>query len=75
LNSLKDASRLAWASSLGINLVLCTVIGLALGMVLDRWLNAKPYFTLGFLLLGIAAGFWNILKEGLRSGVSPGKKT
>lgn len=59
---LKGAKDLAWASSIGLTLVLCTVIGLAIGVWLDRWLGTKPWLTLAWLILGILAGFWNILK-------------
>lgn len=41
-------------------MVAATFIGLAMGFYLDRWLETSPWFTLGFLLLGIASGFRNI---------------
>ena len=51
---------LAIASSIGIAIVLATVIGLAAGYYLDLWLDTKPVLTLVFLLFGIIAGFKNI---------------
>ncbi len=54
---------LATASTVGINLVLSTFIGFALGYYLvDRYLNTYPWFTIIFLLLGIAAGFKHLFK-------------
>ncbi|MDZ7760924.1 MAG: AtpZ/AtpI family protein [Desulfovermiculus sp.] len=51
------------ASLLGIHLVATTFIGLAIGYFLDIWLETKPWLTLIFLVLGIAAGFKNMFAE------------
>ncbi|MFH1092320.1 MAG: AtpZ/AtpI family protein [Pseudomonadota bacterium] len=50
----------ALASSVGLAMVLATVIGLAVGYYLDKWLGTSPWLTLIFLLLGIVAGFRNL---------------
>jgi ATP synthase protein I len=49
-------------SAVGITLVVATVIGLAGGYYLDRWLGTSPWLTLLGLLLGIAAGFVNLFR-------------
>jgi ATP synthase protein I len=49
-------------STIGLTLVLATVIGLAGGYALDRWLGTKPWLTLIGLGLGIAAGFVNLFR-------------
>lgn len=55
------------ASTVGINLVLCTFIGFAIGYyLLDKYLNAFPWFTIIFLILGIAAGFSYLIKVALK---------
>ena len=59
---------IGWASSVGLVMVFCTVIGLAIGIGLDRWLHTHPWLTLIFLILGIVSGFWNILKDVLGKG-------
>lgn len=48
------------ASTLGLHLVSGTVVGLAIGLYLDSKLDTKPWLTLVFLLVGIAAGFKNV---------------
>jgi ATP synthase protein I len=48
------------ASSMGIAMVLATVMGLAAGYYLDKWLGTSPWCTLIFLVLGIVAGFKNL---------------
>ena len=49
-------------STIGLTLVLATVIGLAGGYALDRWLGTKPWLTLIGLGFGIAAGFVNLFR-------------
>ena len=51
---------LGFLSSLGISMVAATLIGLAMGIYLDRWLGTSPWLTLIFLVFGIIAGFRNI---------------
>jgi len=51
---------LGFLSSLGISMVAATLIGLAMGYYLDRWLGTSPWLTMLFLGFGIAAGFRNI---------------
>ncbi len=50
-------------STIGITLVVATVIGLAGGYYLDRWLGTSPWLTLIGLLVGIAAGFVNLFRS------------
>lgn len=57
----------AWRSvgqlaSIGMAMVLATVIGLAAGYYADRWLGTSPWLTLIGLGLGIAAGFVTLFR-------------
>jgi len=52
--------RLVWLSSVGISMVVATFIGLYIGVYLDSIFSTKPWFTIIFLIIGIAAGFRNI---------------
>jgi len=69
----KDSKRelvryLGMASTVGINLVATTVAGFAIGYwILDRFFNSFPWFTIIFLLLGIAAGFKYLFKVAARA--------
>jgi F0F1-type ATP synthase assembly protein I len=51
------------ATSLGWDLALPIFGGVLLGHLLDRALNTTYVFTLGFLLLGIATGFYNVIRS------------
>jgi ATP synthase protein I len=50
-------TALAELSSIGIAMVLATVIGLAGGYFADKWLGTTPWLLLIGLGFGIAAGF------------------
>jgi ATP synthase protein I len=47
-------------STVGLTLVFATVIGLYIGLKLDKWLGTSPWLTALFLLIGIIAGFRNL---------------
>jgi ATP synthase protein I len=44
-------------SSLGIEMGLCVVIGLAIGHYLDKYFTTYPYCTFTFMIFGIVAAF------------------
>ena len=44
-------------SAIGLEMGLSVAIGLAIGFYLDRYFQTKPWLTIIFLLLGVAAGF------------------
>lgn len=39
------------------------IFGMVAGYYLDQMLNTKPWWMLGLIFLGIATGFWSIIKE------------
>ncbi|MBA3061110.1 MAG: AtpZ/AtpI family protein, partial [Nitrospirae bacterium] len=47
---------------IGLNLVLATFVGLAMGYGLDKLFNTSPWFTIIFLIVGIIAGFRGLIK-------------
>ncbi|HUI67683.1 MAG TPA: AtpZ/AtpI family protein [Nitrospirota bacterium] len=47
-------------STVGLTMVFATVIGLYVGLKLDKWLGTSPWLTALFLLIGIVAGFRNL---------------
>lgn len=50
------------ASSVGLELGLAVVIGLLFGMWLDGKLGSEPWMMLLFLVLGLVAGFRNVIR-------------
>jgi ATP synthase protein I len=61
----KDRSgfrRLADLSSLALMLPSSIVVGLFFGYLLDKLLGTRPWMLFVFLLLGIASGFYSLLR-------------
>ena len=58
--------QLAEYSQLAFILPACTVIGWLIGVGLDHWLHTTWLYLAG-LLLGIAAGFIELLRTALKS--------
>ena len=52
--------QLWYYSSLSFSIALSIVIGLAIGVWLDKRFDTSPVWTLIFLVLGVIAGFRNI---------------
>jgi ATP synthase protein I len=55
--------NLLWMSTLGINLVLSSAVGVVIGLYLDKWLKTQPVMTILFFLVGTFAGFRQIYRE------------
>lgn len=49
-------------SSLGLEMGVAIAIGLVIGIYLDRRFGSSPWLTIIFFLLGVAAGFKNIIR-------------
>jgi ATP synthase protein I len=50
-------------STVGITMVVATVIGYFIGVFLDKVFGTSPWLMIVFLLLGIAAGFKNLYDQ------------
>lgn len=50
------------ASALGINFVLCVIIGVGLGYLLDKLIGTFPAFSIVFLAAGFVAGVKEIFR-------------
>lgn len=58
----RRSSALGKAFQLATELVAGVFVGGLIGWLLDRWFGTLPLFLLVFLLLGIAAGFLNVIR-------------
>jgi ATP synthase protein I len=50
------------ASSVGLNLVFSTFVGLAIGYGLDHLFHTSPWLMIIFTILGIVAGFRELVR-------------
>jgi ATP synthase protein I len=68
-----DAQRSVRAVSVGIRVlsefVAAVLVGAFLGWLFDRVLGSSPWGLVGFLMLGLAAGFWNVYRIATTSDV------
>lgn len=55
-----------YASTIGLHMVSGVLVGLAVGWLIDNWLDSKPWGILIFLGFGIAAGFKNVYVDAKR---------
>jgi F0F1-type ATP synthase assembly protein I len=51
---------------LGLEMAVGVVLGIVVGQWLDRKYNWAPWGTLGCAMLGISAGMYMLIREGLR---------
>ena len=56
------ASALAQGTRHAFEIAATTMVGGGIGWMLDRWLETGPWMLLTFFLLGVVAGFWNLMK-------------
>lgn len=56
------ASALAQGTRHAFEIAATTLVGGGIGWMLDRWLETGPFMLLLFFLLGVGAGFWNLMK-------------
>lgn len=59
IRNFETIKKVVYASSIGLVLVISTLIGLGGGYLLDSLLDTNPWFTIAGLLVGIIAGFYN----------------
>ena len=67
------------ALRIGAELVVSVAVGGGIGWMIDSWLETKPWFLIGFLFLGNAAGLWNVFRltnsQGYAVGFEPGGRS
>jgi ATP synthase protein I len=63
--------QLLEASTVGLNLVLSTFVGLAIGYYLDRYFHTSPWLTIIFLIIGIVTGFRELIRIAKKQNNGP----
>lgn len=47
---------------IAVELAAAVLVGAGIGIVLDRWLGTAPWLLIVFFLIGVAAGFLNVIR-------------
>ena len=53
-------AALSLLSQIGVTIIVCIAVGIAIGFFLDKFLKTSPWLLLVFTLLGVAAAFKSI---------------
>jgi ATP synthase protein I len=69
----KSGGALGIGMRAGSELMAGVLVGCGVGYVLDRQFEVSPLFLIIFMMVGTAAGFWNIYRLGLRGSNRQGK--
>jgi ATP synthase protein I len=66
------ASGMGVAFRIGVELVAALIVGVGIGLLLDRWLGTAPWFLILFFFLGAAAGVLNVYRAAKGLGMAVG---
>ena len=58
-----NAASLGKALKISTELVAAVVVGTTLGFILDNWFGTRPWLTISFFFMGVAAGILNVIKS------------
>ncbi len=59
---------------IGVDMVAAIGVSVGIGLLLDHWLESKPWFLITFFLLGAAAGVVNVVRVASGYGLAAGYK-
>ena len=62
-NNGSNVASLGKALKISTELVAAVVIGTTLGFILDNWFDTRPWLTISFFFMGVAAGILNVIKS------------
>ena len=62
-NKGSNAASFGKAMKISTELVAAVVVGATLGFILDNWFDTRPWLTISFFFMGVAAGILNVIKS------------
>jgi ATP synthase protein I len=62
-----DGSAIGTGLRAGSELLAGVIVGCAIGYFLDRQFDLSPLFLIIFMMMGMAAGFWNVYRMSART--------
>tara|TARA_B100000029_G_scaffold440905_1_gene458318 strand:+ start:1106 stop:1396 length:291 start_codon:yes stop_codon:yes gene_type:complete len=58
-----NAASLGKAFKISTELVAAVAVGVTFGFILDNWFDTRPWLTIIFFFMGVAAGILNVIKS------------
>ena len=58
-----NVASLGRALKISTELIGAVAVGTTLGFILDNWLDTRPWLTISFFFMGVAAGILNVIKS------------
>ena len=58
-----NAASMGKALKISTELVAAVVVGTTLGFILDNWFDTRPWLTITFFFMGVAAGILNVIRS------------
>jgi len=62
-NKSSNAASLGKALKISTEFVAAVVVGSLLGFILDGWFDSRPWLTISFFFMGVAAGILNVIRS------------
>ena len=62
-NNKNNTSSLGAALKLSTEMVASVFVGAIIGFILDNWFDSKPWLTIIFFFVGVAAGILNVIRS------------
>ena len=62
-NNKNNTSSLGAALKLSTEMVASVFVGSIIGFILDNWFDSKPWLTIIFFFVGVAAGILNVIRS------------
>ena len=59
-NPQKNKSGISFGFRLGVEIVAALIVGVSIGIIVDKYMNTKPFGLIIFFILGALAGFLNM---------------
>ena len=61
-NNQENKSGLSFGFRMGVEIVAAIIVGTGIGIIVDKYMNTKPFGLIIFFILGALAGFLNIYR-------------